>query len=940
MEKRHTLQLRGAVIATCILISGGGFSQTGKISGRVLDGKTGETLPGAAVIVQGTSIGTATDLDGKYTLPEITAGIYTLEIRFVSYATKLIPGIKVNAGETNVVDVSMEPVSSSLQEVVIEASLSRESQGVMLLMQKNNASLSDGISAEVIRKTPDKNTGEVLKRVSGASIQDNKFAIIRGLSDRYNIAMVNGTVLPSTEAERRTFSFDLFPSVLVDNISINKTATPDMPGEFAGGLIQITTRDVPEKNFYSFSAGSGYNTVSTWKEYYSYTGGKKDWMGLDDGTRALPAGFPVTEDFTKLKKTEKAEFSNLFANDWGVRSGSSSPLSKSLQFAMGHRATVFKNEFGSIFALTYNSGRRYDEINRRDFNEDTTMIYDYQDARYKYNVQWGGLLNLSYKIGSNHRIRIQNLYNVTSEDQVIARNGINHELDQYVRSTAMQFTSARLYVSQISGDHLFGKSGIRIAWNGGYTDIMRSIPNLRKMYYTKNVIPNDESDTIYTAYIQGVASPNYGGRFYSKLEEKIYSGGTNVTLPVKLLNDKSTLKIGAFQQHKHRDFGARVLGMVINDFFKFNWDLLKLPADSIFAPENIGVNGFRVDEITNKSDRYDAQSTLNAGYLMFDNHLFKKLRFIWGARVEVYNQQLHSYDYGNKEINTDTIFRDVLPSANIVYSFTGKMNLRAAVSRTLSRPEFREMAPFSFYDFNTSTAMIGNPKLERGLITNYDLRYEIYPGSGQLFAFTVFYKAFINPIEQVLAFGGAGTRTVTFANVNKATNYGTELEFRKNLSVLGKITKCSQLENVTVFANAAFIRSVVDVSEIASADSSERPLQGQSPYIINAGIQYSNPKQGINFTILYNRIGRRIAEVGAVGYLDVYEDSRPLLDFQVSKRFLKNGDVKLNISDFLHRDVVYYQDQNKNGQYDKDADTRITNIITGINYSLSLSYKF
>lgn len=919
------------------------FSQNSSIKGKVIDEKTNETLPGAAVLIQGTTTGGLTDLDGNFTIGNVAPGKYTIVCQLVSYNTKVLSDVVVKEGEPAIVSITMTSASTELGPVEVFATVSKESNNNLLNLQKNNASLSDGISSESIKRSPDKATSDVIKRVSGASIQDNKFVIIRGLSDRYNTAMINGLPLPSTEPDRKAFSFDIFPSTMLDNMIIYKTASPDLPGDFAGGVIQINTKDIPEENFISVSAGTTYNSQSTFKPYKTYAGGKTDWLGVDDGIRALQD----VRDFKNLLVNASTRYmiSKVFQNDWGIDEKASSPLGQSYQVGFAKSLKLFKNDFGIVGALTYNYARRFQKINRRDFDFDGAKLFEYEDNSFKENVLWGAMLNGTYKIGERSKISLKNMFSMNTEDAVISREGESRELDQEIMATVMQYGSNKLSSSQLTGEHLLTERNIKLKWGASYSSTYRSIPNMRRMYYYKNLTPQGAtSDTVFTAYIPfGAPSPNYAGKFWSKLNEDLYSGTLEVAVPFNFLKQKSTLKIGGSTFTKSRQFSARWFGYIVGSVGTFDWDLLYLPQDSIFAQENIGPNGFRLSEGTNPSDSYNARANLYAGYIMLDQSLTKNLRAVYGLRVENYWQQLLSKTYGGTPVNVDTAQTDLLPSINLTYALTEKMNLRVAASRTVARPDFRELSPFTFYDFNSSSGVIGNDTLLSTNITNYDFRYEWYPGYGQILSASVFYKDFKNPIESTVFFGGAGSRTYSYQNVDKATDLGFEVEVRFKLNLLDSLFNTKQFDNITLFSNFTYIQSEVDLSNVATAVTEQekhRPMQGQSPYIINAGIQYLEKNIGLGLSLLYNKIGRRIALVGTNGYLNIYEAPRNLLDVQISQRFLKNGEIKLNISDIFNQSSIFYQDQDNSGKYEEETDSRLTNLKYGTNYSLSVSYKF
>ncbi|MBL7774559.1 MAG: TonB-dependent receptor, partial [Saprospiraceae bacterium] len=395
-----------------------------------------------------------------------------------------------------------------------------------------------------------------------------------------------------------------------------------------------------------------------------------------------------------------------------------------------------------------------------------------------------------------------------------------------------------------------------------------------------------------------------------------------------------TVKIGGLYQGKSRAFNARTMGFIRARVAGFDNSLLSLPQDQIFAPENIRDNGFILDEITNPSDAYTANSDLTAGYVLLDNSIFEKLRISWGLRMERFNQHLESSDYSGNPLTVNNNLTSWLPSANLTYRLNDQHQFRVSASKTVSRPEFREVAPFAFYDFYLNAGVVGSPDLTPGDVFNADLRYEIYPGQNELFSVSFFYKRFTNPIEFTFSSQGAGTRTFSFQNIPGARNYGVELELRKNLSFIA-----SSLEDLTFFANGAIIRSRLDLSNVSSFDDN-RALQGQSPYLLNTGLSYNHPDWGLSTTLVYNIIGDRVAQVGTVGYADIYERHRNLLDFQVSKRLGERAEIKLTLGDILSPDFMYYQDNNANHKYDAGADNVMQRLNYGTTITLGFGYRF
>jgi TonB-dependent receptor len=922
------------------------FAQTGKISGTVLDSKTGETLPGATALIEGTGKGVSADFDGKFMLTGVPVGKVTLVISYISYNTKKIAGVEVKANDVTDISVLLDAsTSQDLTEVEVVVTLNKENNTALILQQKNNASVSDGISSETIKKTPDRNTSDVIKRISGATIQDNKFAIIRGMSDRYNAAFINGAPLPSSESDKKAFSFDIFPANLLDNIVILKTATPDMPGDFAGGVIQINTKSIPEKNAQSISISTGYNQQTTFKDFRTYKGGKYDWLGIDDGTRGDPKGIPETKLFS-ADKLDQIEYAKKVNYDWSLQSKKTMP-NFNLQYSLANVGKLFKKEAGSIFALTYNSTNNIFATNRREFEEqggiyDVAKTRDYIDTTYSNAILASALWNLAYKFNGNNQIGFKNLFSINSEDRVITRRGSQDIVTQtWERSTVRWFVQNQIYSTQLNGDHYFEPAKIKFKWVAGYSDIKRETPNLRRMTYVKNS-PLEDDSVKYNAVIgtTGTGAANAGTMIFNTTKEKMQSIRYDVSRAFKL-GDKTKHEVLLGGNHIFRDriFYARLLGYTMyrkNSSLIENTDLKYLDESVIFAPENIGIQdnpgprdgGFKLSEATTEKDNYAASSMLNAGYITLDSRLFDKLRFIYGARVESYRQRLSVTLFGEEKIS-DTTVVDILPSINAVYSVTEKTNIRLSFYQTVSRPEFRELAAFNFLDFNTNFNITGNPGLTRGKIDNYDARFEWYPGAGQVISVSGFYKKITNAVEQAIDASGQ-IKALTFVNVALVENLGVELEYRFKLSTLFNNDSSKFLSKTTLFSNFAYIKSEVDVSKIIDAEP--RPLQGQSPYIINAGIQYLDNDKDWGVSLSYNVIGRRIVLVGGESEPSYWETPRHVIDFQLAKTFKKRFEIKFNIRDILAQNQIWYQDIDKNGKLNKNSEEENKNISHTNNY--------
>ncbi len=951
------------------------IAQTGKIVGKMIDAKTGETLPGATVLIEGTTKGASADFDGNFSLSGLQPGKYTIIASYITYDNKKFVDVVVKANDVTEFNIGLDQSSSqTLGEVVVQAEMNKENTNTLFVMQKNNASVSDGISSESIKKTPDRSTSDVLKRVSGASIQDNKFAIIRGMSDRYNAAYLNGSPLPSSESDRRAFAFDIFPSGILDNLVILKTATPELPGDFAGGIILINTKNIPEKNSTSVSISGGYNSLTTFKDFKTYKGGKTDWLGIDDGSRQLPSDLPSTKGFSEITSNlQRVAEAKKINYDWTLQNKKALP-NLNLFVTQANVFKLFKKDFGSIVALTYNNSNTTVISERREFEEQGASVQkmrDFTDTIFNNNILTSLLWNLAYKLNDNNQLGLKNLYSINSDDRVTVRKGIadavNPANPEWQKSNERFFSQNNVYSGQLNGDHFIPKGKIKLKWIAGFSDIKRDIPNLRRMVYQKNS-PSESDSVKYAAQIgdEAVTPTSSGAMFFAKTNERIYSIKYDISKTIDIKNTKHEIKLGGFNQFRERTFAARLLGYTRYKNPRsptnpkdtlFNNDLTLLDESQIFSQENMGgVNGpgkydggFKLSESTIFIDSYGASSVLNAGYLQLDSRFSDKLRFIYGLRAEYYMQTINTNNPSFEKVTKDTAVIDLLPSINAVWSVTERANIRAAYYRTVNRPEFRELAPFNFYDFVTDFTTSGNDSLKRATINNYDLRFEYYPKRpGQILSVSAFYKDLTNAIEQIA--GNGQIRSINFVNVAKATNMGLELEYRVLLATIFKNDSSRFLNGTTLFTNFSYIKSNVDVSKLNDVEA--RPLQGQSPIIINAGVQYLDSKYDFGVSVSYNYVGKRIFIVGNEDEPNIWENPRHVLDLQLSKTIKERLELKLNVRDALAQNLIFYQDINKNGKFDKSSLTdnkefqhastsdnvRINNRLAPT-ISISVSYK-
>jgi TonB-dependent receptor len=924
--------MRFLLVLITLLIGGTAIAQKGKIEGKVTDAKTGQPIAGISVILNGTKTGVSTNTDGYFVI-NADAGKQSLSLSSTNYQEKKIDEIEVKAGQVTNLDIVMEVKVKTAEAVVVRStSAKKESVAALITYQKNTAVVAQVVSAEAIRRSPDKNTGEVLKRVPGTSVQDGKYLVVRGLADRYNQAMLNGVLLSSTEPDRKTFSFDLFPAAVLDNIIVNKTFVPELPGEWAGGLIQVNTKDLPAKGFLSIQLGTGFNSQTIGQDFYTYQGGKYDWLGLDDKTRALPAeSFPVKSKFEVMTPAQKNEYGKSFKNIWNSKSAAA-PLNASLQLNGGFVGKLFNKKIGGSLAITYSkSNRRVDfENNFFSINAGKADVnFDYDNKKYSQDILVGALANFTVQLNNNNKITVRNLFNINASDYTTTRTGLDFESDptngENVRAKELAFKSSIYNNTQINGEHNIAKYSAKLKWYGGFGILDQYIPDQRRIQYNQDrSTPNQP----FLVLMSNTLSQKSGNRFFSNLNDYIYTAGGDLAKTFDWLKQKQTIKAGYMFQVKDRLFDARPFSIYLPTD---NPALKALDENSIFNAANFGgANGFYFDEIAGNRFRYMANSILNAGYLQLDNQFTDKLRLVWGLRVEHFDQIVGSAKRSDpRHVYSKVI--DYLPGFNLTYKLNGKTNLRLAASQTVIRPEFREISSFAFFDFELGATILGNPSLQRTKVTNVDVRYEIYPRAGELITLGLFYKHFNNPIELFFNQSGVGTsNTFNYLNADKAIGYGVELELRKKLDFN------PALKNFTVYSNLSYIANRVEDAQTKI----DRPMQGQSPYVVNAGLQYDLEKIGLNTTLLFNQIGRRILYVGNEQIPAIWENPRPLLDLQVAKKVIGGkGEIRVNISDLLNRSAYFYHDLDDNSRFRVQKDAVAIKRTYGTNFNITFGYN-
>jgi outer membrane receptor protein involved in Fe transport len=928
------------LIILFLSLSTAAFAQEGTLRGTIKDAKTKEDIIGATILVQGINKGAATDINGFFSFAKLPAGSYSLKISYVGYESKIYEGVKVELGQVTDLNLSIAEASSNLAEVKVVAQRLTNTEVSVISEIKASQLVVSGISAAQITKTLDRTAAEVVKRVPGVTIFGDRFINIRGLNERYNTVQLNNTFAPSMETDMRSFSFDIIPAGQIDRILVFKSPAAELPGEFAGGVVKIFTKSIPEQNFLTIDASSSYRDGTTNSTFYSPSHGANYWTGFNSGYFDLPKSFPATKlEINNAGPAQLAQIGQSLKNNWVPVQSTALPdmrfsLSGGLKFDLGNV------KIGNVTAINYSNTYTKFGMERNDFSYDANRVpafsTNFKDQQYSTGIRVGVMHNWAFKLSNNHTIEIKNLFNQLSNSQFVDRNGEDNGTLWNIRSFDQVYRG--IYTGQLAGKHDWNDGNTKLDWVAGYNSSFRDQPDYKRFRY----LVDGNNRILYVP--QGAAQTFNLGRTNIILSESAVTGGLNLAHKFILASGKDgakgkelEFKGGLYAESKKRQFNARNLAFVRSNSSLYN--LGGVPVEQVFDPSNINsTTGVKIDEQTNPNDSYTATNVLMAAYLQAGLALGSKVNVVAGVRAENNSQKLDSYDLIGKPLKYDNTVLNILPSVNMTYNFTEKSLLRLAFGQTINRPEFREVAPFSFYDFVNNRNISGNPSLKNATIENYDFRFESYPTPSEVVSLAVFYKQFTNPIEVVFASGS--NPNLTFQNAASAYSAGIEAEIRKNLNF---IQATGFWAKSSVVFNAAFIASKVSLGSVTGANQSDnRPLQGQSPYIVNATYNYNDTQKGLQVNLSFNVIGQRIYAVGnnygGTAYPDWYEMPRNVLDFTFSKKLTKNIQVKGGVSDILNNNNIVLQDGNQDGKFDTAKDQIIQTYAPGRVFSLGLIF--
>jgi TonB-dependent receptor len=921
----------------------GVFSQNGKITGTVVDAGMGETLIGATVVITGTTQGTITDFDGNYSIDNLKPGIYSLTISYVSYETQQLDNIEVKSDEVTAVDISLSEANTAIEEVKVVARSRQKTEVAMLTLQRKSPNVIDGISSQQISLLGDSDAASALKRLPGVSVQEGKYVYVRGLSDRYMKVTLNGAEVPGLDPNINTVQMDLFPGNIIENMTVLKTYSPDRPA-FTGGLVDITTKDFPEKFSLEFSASLGYNTnASLNNQFLAQENSSTDWLGTDDGLRDIPDRAKDLFLFSPARSNERtdiAEVARAFSKNFEPIEKKSF-LDQSYGLSAGNNFKLGTSELGIIGAINYQKNNTfykdgfYGEYSALD---DAIMQNKLalKETTGTESAIWSALIGGTLKFNSNNKIGFMAMRSQSGNSTARIRNGVSNYDGFNMRQFVQEYLERQLNSIQVKGKHVITPLNNSIVdWTGSAVFSQQNEPDFR--IFIDRADKNSEGEYSYE-----MIANRKPDRRYRKMSETNFDNKLNLTVPFSNWSGRSKIKIGGAYLIKERDSDENL--------WKLNWyrstPYNGIPNDyvsekNLYDQENNSGTFYFNNKKSNQASSYTANETIAAGYALVDLPLFEKLRLSTGIRYESdavelenkvdtieFNTDLDKQSFQHTEKNST----DILPSLNLTYNVTEKMNLRFGYNITIARPFFREIAPYQYFDFISSEKVQGNPELKSGKVKNIDFRWEYFFQSGQIISMSLFYKYFDNPIEKYVE--QSSNTVIKYRNGEDARLYGLEIEARKNLDFIG-------LDNFQLGTNITLIHSIQaeDTARLEQARTTvpdwpdKRRMYGQSPYVVNAYLTYANLDLGIDASISYNVAGPKIIKISQYQTPDILEMPLHLVNVTASKTVSEHFTVKIKVKNLLNQKYRQsYLLANEEYYYRHKS--------LGTKYEVGISYKF
>ena len=851
-------------------------ASTGRIVGRVIDASTGQGLTDVGVQIVGTTLGTMSGVDGRFAIAAVPAGTVTIQVRRIGYVPKSVTGILLDAGQTLEQSVTMTQATVQLQAVQTTASAERGTVDEVLDQQRTATGIVNAVTAEQIARSPDSDAAQAVQRVSGVTVQDGRYVFVRGLGERYTTASLNGARIPSPEPEKRVVPLDLFPSGLIQTITTTKTFTPDQSGDFSGAQVDIKTLEFPARRQVTYSLTTGFNTRATGSEVLMAPRAGGERLAWVSGQRNIPWLLAAVGNFQgiDLNQGDKNLLISSFRNSWTPLTGQALP-NVSASMSVGGNDPLLGHRVGYLLSGTYSlsqdekSNQVRARADRGSTPGSTREIDRFEGATGTSSVLWGGLVNLSTMLGATTRVMLNNTYNRTSDNDARSEAGSFESDGIRARIDRLQYVERSVRSSQLAAEHQASERH-RLDWSATASAVTRDEPDRSEFVSVlERATPNGPEQSLW------LNTGNQGAvRTFSTLAEKSNEGRASYQLTFPWRGARHSVKVGGLYRTTDRDADTRAFSISAAAAPRA---VRALPPEQLFDGR-YSQGAMTVFDVAplGQGGAYSARDRLAAGYLMTELGITDRVRFVGGARVERDNVTVNAVSTLGSPVTTEKTWSDVLPSAAINVKLTEAQSLRLSASRTLARPEYRELAPIASRDVLGGDNVEGDPDLERTRISNADLRWEWYPNSGEVVSIAVFGKRFDAPIERVYR-AVSGTRVVFYTNAAGADNYGVEVEARKSMGFLGR-----PLVPLVAHTNVTVMESRIDLGETtASATNENRRMVGQSPYVVNAGLTYSPGTGATSATLLVNRIGERIDAAGDQPLPDVIESARTALDFSL-----------------------------------------------------------
>ncbi len=881
-----------ALIVTAQLAWSATAAGLGRVEGKVIASDTGEPVAYADVMLVPADttlrrVGGLTHADGTFLLLA-APGVYDLHVRAISYGRKIVTGLQVEEGKLLTMPTSIQPEAILQQEVVVEARAQQNTEQALLAERRRATSVGDAISAEQVRRSPDRDAGDVLKRVTGLSVADGKYVYVRGLGERYSSTEVDGVRLTSPEQNKRVVPLDLMPAGLLDHITVQKTYSADRQGEFGAGDVQVHTKSFPGKRNLSVSMSQGIDEGTTFGSYQSYAASGGDLFGFGAGPRGIPAlvsdlaggqtvavrGTDPTRGFTP---DTLAMIGSAFANTWSPVSRRARP-NGSIQQTFGDELKLFGRSLGIVQSASFGrSYNRQDEAERLYASPDA-LVYEYGVYRSVAATQLGGMAAVSYRLAPSHTLHLRGLYTRSAEDEVRVYEGVDYynqrdftDSPQLRRGTRLRYVERAIASGSLEGKHEVARlRRSRIEWRLTTSGARRLEPDRREMVYDRNGYYDGNNEPVYFWSLSGRPGPT---REFGVLDERGWGADASWSLPVRFLSwGTGRLQTGASLQRKDRD----------NFYRRFRFSApygadTSMPPESLFHDPswNGDVYGAQVEETTLPQDNYVAEQKVAAGFVNVEVPFGSRLRGVFGVRLEHALQSVRCFDLFDRDLVTAEGRIDEatwLPAANLRWTLGERTSLRVAASRTLSRPDLTEFSPSPSLEYVGGLQVTGNPNLKQATIHSYDLRVETFPSGSELLAAGIFHKELRNPIERVILGGSAPI--LAPENADRGRNQGIEVEARASLGRLW-----TPLQRLTLTTNASWIHSRVRLKpHLTEIGSSEHPLEGQPDYLVNGTLSCAFPGRRVEISVLMNAVGRRLEALGLYGRPDIYEQPTTTLD--------------------------------------------------------------